>query len=801
MRKILYLLNKNKIQQIVMSCVVYIFVVSLVVAVSLSYLSVYRSEKIHEKIIYGDYDGVILDGAPGNDYTVSAQIPIFGYIELRNHGITSLGVIDSSASKTTALQLQEGRMPTAWGEVCLEESVKYELADRISDDGELLLDYCDYSGNRQFMSVTVVGTVCNYSETQCKCSYSIEGINLPGIMFYEAPVSCQHTLSLVKLIEKNSAYGIYNFTPNRRFEAETPVLLVLLRVFFILTICIGIICLLGNQWISERSDSSSIIQLKCAGATVKYIYGRFLKKELIPLSLGIGIGTLCGWGLSVAILSKIQKSFVYSLISINPIVLLPVVITLVSVMIVIRLLFLRQMIYNPPMKEIQKDSSSVVPWVKIPRHFFHKHPFFSRGIKSFLFHSEMYIIPLLCLVVVYLVIAGSWIMMNSISVFYDKEIGYDYSLRTVGNIYAGNIEAAVQDGFPIKEKDILALQKAKESKMILASSYRRAFITENNEEKSHSLSSVFDQIESWAVNNKRGVWDSVQKELNSLGMEGSQLWVTALYAGNEAFLSELTNGKSIKDNGAVIISAGECPYAIGDNVDLTFILYDEETGFSRRNINVRVEALIPSRSSPLTNDMKSNCFCVSNALLSDIGCDFGYDSIYLNLNNSDEYQETEEIIQNIIVIENNSTLELLSRREYNESIKDAKRTAVSICLVVALCSIVCLGLNMFHNLTASHTRQKHSMIMLPILGMSKKQLRQYLFGEMMIMNILAASLAILISLVLSMVGEFSVTGGIVAKTLLSLGVGMIILTALCTGLSVFAHNNTIKKETVFDELQ
>ena len=48
--------NKKDIQHIVMRCAVYIFVVSLVVAVALTYLSVYHSEKTHEKYLYGEYD-------------------------------------------------------------------------------------------------------------------------------------------------------------------------------------------------------------------------------------------------------------------------------------------------------------------------------------------------------------------------------------------------------------------------------------------------------------------------------------------------------------------------------------------------------------------------------------------------------------------------------------------------------------------------------------------------------------------------------------------------------------------------
>lgn len=791
--------NKKDIQRIVMRCAVYIFVVSLVVAVALTYLSVYHSEKTHEKYLYGEYDGLILDGALENDYNVLAQIPLFGYMVMRNRVSTSLGVVDSSATIIMALRVQEGRMPTAAGEVCLEESVKYEIADRISDNGELLLDYYDYAGDRRLISVTVVGTVANYAERQCECSFNIEGIHLPGILFFEAPVSCPHTLSLVNISEENSTDKDNVFSPNRRLEAETPVLLIVFRVFFVLSICVGIVCLFGNQWTAERSDSSVIVRLKCAGANGKYVYRRFLKRELVPICLGTVLGVLGGWGLSLAVLSIIHKSIEYYTFSFNPIMLIPFSVSVVSVLIVIRLLFLRQIIYTTPMKEWQRDSTSVVPWVRLPKRFFQKHPLSSRGIKSFLFHSEMYIVPFLCLVVVYLVITEIWIMMNTISLFYDKKLGYDYSLKTIGNLYAGYMEAAVQESFPIEEKDIIALKKTGETKTVCSSSYRRAFIAENNEEKIQIISSVFDSIDSWAETSKRGIWNSVQKEMSAFGMDGIHLWVTSLYSGNDDFLSDLTNGKLIKDNGAVFLSSDKSPYAIGDIVELTFLVYDDESGFSRRNISIRIDAVITSRSSPLTNEMKSNCFCVNNTLLSDIGCDFGYDSIYINLINSDVYKATEDIIQNISFIDKNNSLEFVSRREYNENINNTKHTVASICIIVALFSVICLGLNMFHNLTLSYARQKHSLIMLPILGMSKKQLRQYLFGEMMTMNILAIGVALLISFVLSKAGETSVTCETITKAILSLGTGMMFLTVLCTGVSVYAYNDTMIQATDWDK--
>ena len=115
------------------------------------------------------------------------------------------------------------------------------------------------------------------------------------------------------------------------------------------------------------------------------------------------------------------------------------------------------------------------------------------------------------------------------------------------------------------------MKKTGETKTVCSSSYRRAFIAENNEEQIQIISSVFDSIDSWAETSKRGIWNSVQKEMSAFGMDGIHLWVTSLYSGNDDFLSDLTNGKLIKDNGAVFLSSDKSPYAIGDIVELTFI--------------------------------------------------------------------------------------------------------------------------------------------------------------------------------------------------------------------------------------
>lgn len=778
---------------------VYTAVVSLVIAVLLTYMAVDNSVKDHNKQTYGNYDGIIVDCNSDDikDLSTSCVISLYGYADFDNVGYVSMGSINDTIAQALSLSLLDGRFPSAPGEVCIEESVRYVCNDLISDNGILTIPFYDYNGYEQYTDVIVVGTISNYSTVQCQFPPEIKGIELPGILFAYDPLPCAHTLTIVNKSEGIEFSQVEGFISNLKHGLKTPLLILLLQLYAGISLAIGIICICGNHRINSKNNSQKIALLKCAGATRRYIFVCMIRTNIISLLSALAWGTTIGISLSYFVVYGIRHmGNKYIAYEIDWLRLFFLIILISLTFGTIILVNIWEEVNKRPLNNLRKERASVVSNIKLSQNFFLSHPLISRSIKSFIHKSETYIIPLLCLVAINLVVSESWVQINSINDYYNDDINFDYSITTSGYVYASDLEIAVPDGYPFKERDIQACWKTQQISNCIAYSYRRAFFIAKNADESQRLSDSLDNIEFWAEQIKYGRWESVKKMLNNLGYHSENLYVTSLYAGNDAFINELVQNSDISSDGAVYVCSDESPFAVGDSVNITFAVMDDENNIIRKDIQVKIERIVSSKSLALINNLRSNCICINADLLNELGCNYGYDNLHINLINTSNYDLLEEVTSQIEYINNDDNIEVVSHREYNKEIKNAKDTVLLISISISICAILILAINIYNVLYSALKNQKYSFLMLPLLGMSSKQIKKNIFCEMMIINILASLIGSILVGILIMIGGTAISGIYVLGIIVSSLINILLCTGICTTIYLFLYKRLIRSNKI-----
>ena len=340
------------------------------------------------------------------------------------------------------------------------------------------------------------------------------------------------------------------------------------------------------------------------------------------------------------------------------------------------------------------------------------------------------------------------------------------------------------------------LWKTQQISNCIAYSYRRAFFIAKNADESQRLSDSLDNIEFWAEQIKYGRWESVKKMLNNLGYHSENLYVTSLYAGNDAFINELVQNSDISSDGAVYVCSDESPFAVGDSVNITFAVMDDENNIIRKDIQVKIERIVSSKSLALINNLRSNCICINADLLNELGCNYGYDNLHINLINTSNYDLLEEVTSQIEYINNDDNIEVVSHREYNKEIKNAKDTVLLISISISICAILILAINIYNVLYSALKNQKYSFLMLPLLGMSSKQINKNIFCEMMIINILASLIGSILVGILIMIGGTSISGIYVLGIIVSSLINILLCTGICTTIYLFLYKRLIRSNKI-----
>lgn len=716
MKYLLAYIRQNKKQNITEFLAI-VFFVAAVITVGITSESFNASHAEHVADIYGKHDGYFYTASPelvlklGEDELVKkyGKAELEGYTDeyLSSFPCAMIGSLDSSALELADINLISGYFPQSDDEIAVEESIYYQMEDKIGPDGTIRLEYQSISGEKAAKTYKVVGVVQNYTAYQSiaaiesRFDESLISAMLPSILTAYTSEKGSATTVFFDTDSENIEIVTQKYTDSdgaKLYISQTAAASFVhsaINVAFVFIIILGTVMLLCSLVMRRTKEAEQVAGMKFCGIPNRVLLRFRVLQILLSLLPATFIGTVVGTGFSLLLVKVLLKSimgieYMVMFVDIKKLILWTAV--ALMVVFVCSVIFECITINKRPLaiktKAVRKEST-----VKFKSDFFYKHPVFCWCVKSVSFYSEKYATAIISLLIMFSVFILSGMFMGYTAYNADIEKRYDYELCNNQSNMSILDFAFYENHKGPTESDFEKLYRTDEISVIYA--YNEYTINFIPKRELITESFPFSKV-------KPGYFytdEEFKNNMEDLGYpDDCELYYSNLIVCNQSLMSELLKGTEysniqLEENEVVLFAENGCPYKSGDTLTLT---QPVENGNSlvRKDITVKLAAVIynsvPEKLGIKTESGKP-CFYTNNRECGFFNSD-SYNHVSVVLKDSAQNKKTEKAMANLRQVYSSERIEVISKAAIKADTKQNNITisAVSyiiIFILLAYCAV------------------------------------------------------------------------------------------------------------------
>lgn len=614
------------------------------------------------------------------------------------------GTLDEEARKQGGINLTEGCWPNSSNEIVVEESIRTKLRLNVGVGEELKLVIEEFDGSKNEYNYLIVGICNNFSELQGGTDNTTEPkYRLPNIIvsdecfmgepaLHHAYISFDSEIALQKFLTDLDVTAQSVFINNKHTDSNSQIK-ALFTILFFSFLLMGFFAIYANIAINKNRRVKNIYRLKLINVSNWQIKKHFWLEITVYYLISMPLGMLGGTLLSYFIVNNVFNRYITYLQSYTSWYMIILEIIITYLLLVGTQFDSLNKYLNVLPNEIFKKQEIKLHRIKNSKI---KSPLLKWGINSFYRNSEIYFKVIIALaLLIATIISGSFISKAAVSTL-EKKIVSDYTVTEYDGSNFTLLDIPTNFGYGISSEDFSYIKNCVDIDSCYGIKNLPFKIVGENEliSEENDLRKRYSDY---------SVIEDYNRDLLEYGYSLNESLYSIKLLGIDEDLCELltpyvTEGsiKNIKENSIIIVKPqGKNGYRVGEKIVLSQSFFSSSNEKpDRYDYECFVTAIveIPENDTKLQKMLvkEETNFIVLSDFLDKLPCDINYNSIYINLDKTSEYENVEKILYGINNIYPNS--KIVSLREQVEeqrlSVLSIEITFFTLVLLLILYSVV-----------------------------------------------------------------------------------------------------------------